>query len=567
MKKVICCLLVVVLVTAFVCPMGALAAEPKNPFPPLWDEWGYDSLEEFLETMGIDYEEYEEWEEDYYSWWKEYQEETKSRRQREVEEMGGIPGITNVMYNGQFIKFTNAVPEITGGTTFVPAKPFLEALGGKVSYVAQTRAIVADFGDYSLRFVIGEKTIRVIEERGIADRETDVAPYIKDNTAYIPARAVAEVLGLDVYWDSGHKSVVIIDTKGLAAEIDKNFTVANRLLKMRFAAPDEGGVYKYMLDIRAFITQFNTLDGDTNGIVKTSVSIISDGKSFSMKGVANLSWIMDMIMEEYMSFSYLYEDEIPMMTLLRDSLKDAQAEMIYDYDEDTLYFRAPLLSGFIPDLPDDAWIVIKKVSNYSDYAGLDSMMEEYGGAIVTDVASISAVILEENSFYQDYYAIYLYKNISSSAASYKALIGDDKFTKSGDDYTLVLKLDDVKEIFKTEYYNDAPTEFDLKLTIKTSDDTITDLSGSFVCRMDSRYSFSPDMRVSAEFSINLDDIKITAEVHVKNTFKVNFELFLKTEKTGEPVPKAPPQGDTVIPIEKLFPDGSYLTGDTGPKPL
>ena len=44
--------------------------------------------------------------------------------------LGGVPGQIGVMVNGEYVKFPDAVPEVTGGRTMVPVRAIVEALGG-----------------------------------------------------------------------------------------------------------------------------------------------------------------------------------------------------------------------------------------------------------------------------------------------------------------------------------------------------------------------------------------------------------------------------------------------------
>jgi hypothetical protein len=40
-------------------------------------------------------------------------------------------------------------------------------------------------------------------------KETDVAPYIKQDRTYVPIRFFAEEIGLDVQWDQATRTVIL----------------------------------------------------------------------------------------------------------------------------------------------------------------------------------------------------------------------------------------------------------------------------------------------------------------------------------------------------------------------
>ncbi len=53
------------------------------------------------------------------------------------------------------------------------------------------------------------------------------APFVRDGHTYIPVRAAAEALGLDVYWDDTYEAAHLTDYAALTAELDSRFTAAN----------------------------------------------------------------------------------------------------------------------------------------------------------------------------------------------------------------------------------------------------------------------------------------------------------------------------------------------------
>ena len=180
MKKLISLCLALVLVFALAFPLSALAteetppSEPASPtpqeVPPLWEEWGFESLEELLITIGMTEEEYykfeaEQWQyqEDQIRREEEYLQEYRQRRIKEFEELGGTYGTINVMFNGEFIRFAESIPEIAGNSLFVPSVPFFEAMGAAVSFDSETLEITAEFPDRVLYFVLGQDKMTVAE--------------------------------------------------------------------------------------------------------------------------------------------------------------------------------------------------------------------------------------------------------------------------------------------------------------------------------------------------------------------------------------------------------------------
>ena len=590
------------IIAALLCPITAMAEEE---YDPLWLEWGYDSLEEFLEWFEITEEEYYAFESelrDYYSyeydydkWYQEYLEEQRVYRLERLTEMGGVPGIINVMYNGAFIPFTDVIPEISEGVTYTPAKLFFEALGAEVSYDDKTRSISADFGDYSVQLYIDQKTIAITEGWKTTRFMIDAAPYIRGGYSYIPVRAVAEALGLDVYWDYDYETVVVIDTIGMIADMEKDFTIINSLFRMPFSLTQDEGTYKTTAELLATLKQFNTLDGDSTVKAGANITIYTDGLNTSIKGAIDISEIIDMVIAEYMYNNYYYyyyynqeayEEEYEQMKQVFDIIKNAGIEVILNYDEDVMYIRSQIfdIAGLpavydetYPIPPKNAWFAFDGISKALGTQDVVEELESYSVGEILGVGSMGELIYSDYSYRRYYNQIFLYSDIMRGAYESKAFLGDDNFNLDGDDYILALTREDmIKKLeIEDEFYGSVPAEFDFKLVINTSGGEVTGLSGSYTFRegpYNSYYNYSPldellygygyygDSRTVIEFDLNAEKVYLSVEIHQKNSFILDFVLDMKSEQTDESVLKAPPEGDIVVPAEDYMGEGEeWLT--------
>ena len=484
----------------------------------------------------------------------------QQRRIREFEELGGTYGIVNIMFNGEFIKFTEAMPEQHNNKVFAPAVPFFEAMGATVSYDGQTRGITAEFADGSMYFIIGQDTLTV-EKSGV-DRELpiDAAPYIKKNISYIPVRAVAEALDLDVYWDSYFKTVVIIDSKAIITKIDKDFTIVNKVLNMPLNMfSNDGSPYKTIIDMLVSITQINSLDGNTTAKAGANVTFHSDGRSFYLKGAIDLSAVLNMVLDEYSDYDYyVYESEaLEDMKSTFDALRNIEVELIFNYDEDMLYIRAPVISTFIPEVPANVWIAVSGINEFIEEAGFDSIIGEISLGGLAGGTSIGELVFLENFYMQYYDPVYLYRELMNSAEIYKVLLSDEKFVKKGNDYTLSLTQDDLYEIAEEYGLYFYYPRFNLNLTISTRGDAVTGVSGAIVYR--EGYGYYYETQYTCELDISQGHIRFSFEVHEKNEMIVRIDIGAESSRTNTPVPKAPPAGEKVVPFEELFPDNNDRT--------
>ncbi|MCL2125712.1 MAG: copper amine oxidase N-terminal domain-containing protein [Oscillospiraceae bacterium] len=560
---------------------------------PIWEVFGYDSLEEFLADGWMTQEEYEavlekleianaKWDAYVEEWlayeaeWQQYLEESRIRteemRAKEIETLGGKRGIINVMYNGEFIKFDEAEPEIVNGSTFVPAKLVFEAMGAEVGFDSESKTVTVDMDDCSIRLVLGQKTLTITENGETDELTLSEAPYAKNGSSYVPARAIAEILDLDVYWDSDYRSVVIVDTKQLIADIDKDFTVFNKVFGMQLGAElDEGSAFVTTADIAAIITMFNTLDGDTNVELGANIILHSDGRNMRLKGAVDLSGLISLILTDDM-YDYYYEDEIEEMERVFGALEDATVDIIFNYDEDIIYIKAPILHVFEEEIPADAWISMSGISEELEYMGLSDVGDALNTENILGGMSIGESIYLDNEFNQYYRQIYLYDNVTTAAEETKLLLGDDNFKKVGDDYVLSLKYEEMvddPDFGEFLYYMDI-SEFDMQFVIHTDGDVVTGLSGDLLFRerpYGYGYGYMPgvldllsgmggysDTRYVIKLEITAGKIYLYYEMHEKNSAIMQIEIDISTDATSEPVPSGPPAGEKVVPLEELFPD-------------
>ena len=659
MKKLLTYLLAAALVIALLCPAAALAAGEEIPLwqewgwdsleelletfeiteeeyyileaeeresqakwegyeeVPLWGEWGYDSLEELLEDLGITEEEYNEivdellsyyngdyyndYYDDYYDeWYEAYIQEIKEQRQEDLIEFGGTPGIINVMYNGKCLKLSDAPPEITDGTTCVPAEILFDAMGAKMSFNEQMRRLTVDFNSGTImQLFIGENTMSVTQDGKTRELTISAAPYSRDGYTFAPVRDIIEALDMSIYWDSTVRTVVIIDADSIVAEVNKDFTIINKLFNMKFGwLSREDDVFETTAALLAAITQFNSLDGDSLINIGVDFTILSDGRNISFKGAADLSELMDMLLEIYKYEGYFYDDdEIQMATQMFDAIADASVELILNCDEDILYMKSPLFQQLqpifpeTPDIPENAWIAIDGILEDIDFTEFYNAIGDVSVGSLIGGKSVGEVIYSNNDYYWDYYygytggdifgdssRFYLYSDVMYDTNELKTVFADDKFKQNGDDYVLSLSHDEAVELFgyDGEYSYYDLVEFDLQLTVNTSGGDVTGLSGSFVYRERpssyygyySYYSYSSvgslldslsgyggygysDTRYSIEFDITPEHQYIKFGIHEKNNMAAEIEADIKTAPTDEPVPAGPPEGDIVIPFEDL----------------
>jgi hypothetical protein len=97
----------------------------------------------------------------------------------------------------------DAAPLIKDGRTLLPIRALIEALGGSVQWNASTKTATVMLGSRTVVLTIGSKKA-LVNGSPVA---LDVAPMIVGGRTFLPLRAVAENLGLDLAWEPVSRTI------------------------------------------------------------------------------------------------------------------------------------------------------------------------------------------------------------------------------------------------------------------------------------------------------------------------------------------------------------------------
>jgi len=535
--------------------------EKEAEWVNMWEYYGYDSLDDFMLDYDYTEEEYNESETILNMRLNDqaaYAEYVHQLLIAQFERFGGTYGVLNVIIDDTFVDFGSVLPEIIGGTLYVPTAPFVESLGAEVEYDGKNKTISIKFDNMTAYIVIGDNII-TIAENGI-DRKEFIydEPFLKNNISYIPLRAVAEALGYTVFWDNTYKTAVIIDFNGFIDKINEEFTIVNKLLDFLIIIDDgRNGVFQQIVELLVSYTEINSLDGNNTLLANGDLNFLSDGKNFYFKGSVDFSSLVKL----FIPYRYYYNDDY-YETLIDEytKLSKMMLELIYNNDDDVLYMKFPLLSDIFTDLPPNAWIAVSNMSEIDDNIDVESFIDTlYQGSIPNGI-SIGEIIVLDNSLKQPSSNVYLYYyHLRSSSVLYRTFISDEKFDKDDDEYTLSLSLEDLEEYAYTMatayqvlsfylYYLNTE-KLDAKLTVQMSNDEIVAFMGEFFMRNSSYYS--GDTQITGNFNFSVDEIEMFMEIHQQNDYILGIELNVSSKDLTEEIPQAPPTGAIVISIEDI----------------
>lgn len=378
-----------------------------------------------------------------------------------------------VEVNGEYVTFTDAVPQLKNDRSCLPFVAVFEQLGfaekdmtwdGATGTVTATKPDVAytPFGGgdarrgaVTVRLTIGSNTFSVWYEgdttaapmvgqaQVVRDFTSEAAPYIDPATSrtYIPFGLVADALGYNVGWDAQMGTVIIDDVDAILAENEAAYTMMD----------------KYMAYSRSFSQKNQKVDGSYTAVLEaaaqegsdqTQMLMTMDGDyTMTVQGSKQAQFTTRMAVDMLMTVNGQQtdtgmEDALPMLVNM---------EMRMDMDQGTLYFQSPELANMMgQEGMANAWFKLDMKTM------MDAMTPQTG----MDYAQMMGMVMgvQDKSF-EDLLAMAL-KSAPLTDASMttkdtlelvNALCADSAFKKSGTDYVSTVDLGDMGQVTLTLY--------------------------------------------------------------------------------------------------------------------
>ena len=330
-----------------------------------------------------------------------------------------------VEVNGQYVTFTDAVPQIKDDRSCLPFAAVLKQLGfadDHIRWNGDTRTVTADKDGVTVALTIDQKSITVTRNGKTETVTTDVAPYIdaKTSRTYVPLGLVADTLGYKVGWDAKQGTVIIDDVDAILAANKETYTLMD----------------KYMEYSRTFTEKNQQVKGSYGADVAMDM-VTEDGKAstgFKMDG----TYQMTMAGSTQMQFSTRMNMDAKVTADGQDAgaaLGDMfpmtlNMELRGDLEKGTLYLQSPELASMIgqPGMA-NAWFKLDMKGMFDSTAAQTGMSyTELMQTVMTAPATTKDTLAVLN-----------------------ALCADSAFKKSGSDYVSTLDMGGEGKLTMTLY--------------------------------------------------------------------------------------------------------------------
>ena len=556
MKRKICILLTTLMVLG--CMVPAWAAEEDftglyEQYGP-WNTWTQEQkdaaeenwTEEAWDQYWMDYEAWawlpmdqyyldnEEWSVVHYdmdeSDWEDYMVEEKTA-------MGmPFPEGINISLNGVYLDFGGLEPMAVNGRTLVPFRALLEGMGAEVDYqdgliTAKTGAgdtLTMEMGSSTLSYTVGDK---------LMETNMGAAPTAVGGRVYIPVRAAAEALGLDVYWDDYYEAAYLTDWDALQAEVDSHFTCYNELLAASMASMDWEKTYAGTGDMTLTGTLYGEKEHDSASLsLDVSTLQSKDGVS------ADLTLGVDLGDLEETVFSALPPEA---MEMIRDADGDKMS-LILNTGDGTVYIKGGGVFQLSSEMGEDQWMGV-----WMDDAQRVMLSQMLSGGWEFTIGSL-LVEQQKNSpwYYQS-----PWETVMDTVLPLRIFLGDENFTRkeSGstvtysahmDLLTLKARMDELGMDYDEVGLADLLTgqvqmpEVKMDLTAKVTGGKLQTMDYS------GKINVPGVLPVAIDFDVSATPTKSVATMEFKGEYvgKITLEADSTTTVTNRTVPTAPPEG-------------------------
>lgn len=437
-----------------------------------------------------------------------------------------VPAGVSVQVNGEKVTFPNASPAVINGRTMVPMRAVLETLGATVDYDSGTKTVTAKLGDISLTHVIGTDAIQMA---GGEKLTMDTTSSVKNGSTLVPLRFFSQALGYEVYWDEGAHTAVVIDKKALIEEIDKSFTILNGLQAKQNQAAD--GNLAIDMDFSGKAKVLDSINGDQTLPFSMKMSALYGPEAMNMEGTMDLS-----------ALSALMEGEDPETAkVMEPLLKDLSFQMIYG---ESMWMQMPALTSMLvqegTEVPESGvWLKTADVSALS-VMGMNAGSSTIGSALYAMAEAADAEV-----------PVNIYEDLTKAAQLMTGIMGDDTFTKTGEDYSWTLDKTKAAQLAEALGASADSFPFTMEMTVKADGSSTFSMALSI-----EEDPVAVSMSLSGTSTQTGSTVK--GQFQVKNVCDVTFQGTAKVAPSDQAPVTAPPADAVIVDLDDY--DSAPLAG-------
>lgn len=213
-------------------------------------------------------------------------------------------GGVDVVFNGDYIAFSDASPINDNGRVKLPFRELLEKMGASVDFDEASRKITAVRNNVKIEFSADSNVISVNKDGNLSEFTMDTSIDVINDRTFVPVRFMAEAFGLSVGWDDNFDAVVITDTDAYVDRLtsecsnymqlgelgcNMNNYNSNQKIQLSFdmenAFSDTPSVSNIKLDLTSQTSADKNIIDNYNLLNISSFNLIEQGKPMNLEDV------------------------------------------------------------------------------------------------------------------------------------------------------------------------------------------------------------------------------------------------------------------------------------------
>ncbi|MGI5963729.1 MAG: copper amine oxidase N-terminal domain-containing protein [Lawsonibacter sp.] len=445
-----------------------------------------------------------------------------------------------VLVNGQYVTFTDAVPQIKDSRSCLPFVAVFEQLGfaeEDMTWDNATKTVTATKDDTTISLSIGKTAITL--STGTEDAKeisTDVAPYVDPTTSrtYVPFGLVADALGYSVGWDAQQKAVIIDDVDAILEANTETYALMDQYMAYSKTFYEENqkvtGAYSMNMDVTS------EADGSSSDLAFD----LTGNYNMLTAGSTAFEMTTDMTMDMTMT---LDGTDVSDMLQGEDGIQlpmTIDMELRGDMGTGAFYYQCAALDQLIMGQTDSSgcWYKLDLKQIFDEMSQLTGM--DYATLLKLSQASTEQAFAETLDTMLRAMPL---TSVDFTTTDYlnmlNAMLGDSAFEKSGSSYVNTLEQDGVKMIF----------------TLTTSGSEVNGYSMEFVTADPALAGM--EMSITASMKENKMDVGMVMDMTVdlgtgSTTVHLDFAMDGDYQSTNKTPATEPPAGAQVVDIMEML---------------
>lgn len=286
------------------------------------------------------------------------------------------PNEIHILYNDTVVRYDDVKPVNTEGRVMIPFRAALESMGAVVEYNADERLVTASRDGVTIKFTLLDDTIYINAGGEESTITMDVPMIIVNDRTLVPIRFMSNALGMQVGWDGGTETVVIMDYDKYFddfSEIAPNITALSELDSPNLNKSSQA--FEFSLSSNG--------EGEERAIALSGkVDAVKGGDASGVSAEVSVSG--NLLSINNASFDAVYKDGVLYLN------KDAITKIAGSTDNTAVKTAVAAATALASE---DTWYSIDITKIFAAFLGDEKIGKMIGSALTTDTPDVETLVM------------------------------------------------------------------------------------------------------------------------------------------------------------------------------